>query len=116
MRISDWSSDVCSSDLRPDIEVPKGDGRPLNVLVMGSDTRAGEGNDAVGGEIDGQRSDTTILMHISGDRSFAYGVSIPRDSLVERPVCYDDEMDDIAGGFGMWHEIGRATCSERVVE
>nr|WP_281363768.1 LCP family protein [Nocardioides daedukensis] len=86
---------------------------------MGSDTRAGEGNDAVGGEIDGQRSDTTILMHVSGDRSFAYGVSIPRDSMVERPVCYDEDMDEIAGGFGMWNEafnLGGPACTIRQVE
>src|SRR3546814_16740450 len=58
-------------------------------------------------------------MHISGDRSFAYGVSIPRDSMVERPVCYDDEMDEIAGGFGMWNEafnLGGPACTIRQVE
>src|SRR3546814_12262668 len=53
-------------DDRPDIEVPKGDGRPLNVLVMGSDTRAGGGNDPVGGEIAGPRHATRVVEGESG--------------------------------------------------
>ena len=32
-------------------------------------------------------SDTTILLHLSADRSRAYGVSIPRDLMVPRPAC-----------------------------
>ena len=57
----------------------------LNVLVMGSDTRKGKGNH-VAGETPGL-SDTTILLHLSADRSRAYGVSIPRDAMVDRPTC-----------------------------
>ncbi|MDT0203114.1 LCP family protein [Nocardioides sp. AE5] len=99
---------------------PKGDGQPINVLVMGSDTRDGEGNDAVGGAQNvGQRSDTTILMHVSGDRSFAYGVSIPRDAMVERPTCYDEDLNEIPGGFGMWNkafDLGGPACTIRQVE
>jgi LCP family protein required for cell wall assembly len=89
---------------RPEKVVDKGDGKPLNVLVMGSDSRSGEGNDSIGGPEDGKRSDTTILMHVSGDRSFAYGVSIPRDSMVDRPECYDEDMTTIPGEFGMWNK------------
>ena len=70
---------------------------PLNILVMGSDNR-----DAPGDHIDnltgiGKRSDTTILLHLSADRKHAYGVSIPRDSLVNRPACYDDNGKQIPG-------------------
>lgn len=105
---------------RPKRVTPKGDGEPLNILVMGSDTRDGEGNDAVGGEKDdGERSDTTILMHISGDRSFAYGTSLPRDAMVERPTCYDEELNEIPGGFAMWNEafnLGGPACTIRQVE
>src|SRR3546814_18606238 len=39
--------------------------------------------------------------------------------MVERPVCYDDEMDEIAGGFGMWNEafnLGGPACTIRQVE
>ena len=64
---------------------------------MGSDARDGEGND-----IDKRRrrprSDTTILLHLSADRKRAYGVSIPRDSMVDRPDCKDDDGETIPGG------------------
>ena len=52
---------------------------------MGSDSRAGEGNDI--DQESGGGSDTTILVHLSADRSRAYAVSIPRDSIVDRPEC-----------------------------
>ena len=62
---------------------------PLNILLIGSDSRSGGDNEELGGgfAVDGARSDTTILLHISGDRKHAVGVSIPRDSLVDIPAC-----------------------------
>lgn len=71
---------------------------PLNILVMGSDSREGEGNNIDGLTGDGARSDTTILMHLSADRKQAYGVSIPRDSLVTRPDCKTEDGETIPGG------------------
>jgi LCP family protein required for cell wall assembly len=61
-------------------------GQPVNILLMGSDERDGE-NEAIGGHVDGMRSDTTIVAHISADRSRVELISIPRDSLVEIPSC-----------------------------
>lgn len=61
-------------------------GRPLNILVMGTDSRDGE-NAALAGETDGMRSDTTLLVHLSADRSRVDVVSVPRDSLVDIPAC-----------------------------
>ncbi|GIG37853.1 LCP family protein [Cellulomonas pakistanensis] len=61
-------------------------GRPLNILVMGTDVRDGE-NAALAGETDGMRSDTTLLVHLSADRSRVDVVSVPRDSLVDIPSC-----------------------------
>ncbi len=58
--------------------------RPLDVLVLGDDTRVGQ--TSVSGASD-SLSDTTILLHLSADRSRAYAVSIPRDLLVPRPRC-----------------------------
>ena len=68
-------------------------GQPLNILVMGSDNRVGQSEDSVYGsptEIEGARSDTTLLVHISADRQSAYAVSIPRDTLVDIPACMDE--------------------------
>ncbi|NKY22503.1 LytR family transcriptional regulator [Cellulomonas denverensis] len=61
-------------------------GSALNILVLGSDDRSGANRD-LGGEAEGMRSDTAILLHIAADRSRAELVSIPRDSLVEIPSC-----------------------------
>lgn len=60
--------------------------KAVRILVMASDTREGEGN-KIDGEEGAGGSDTTILLHISADRTRAYGISIPRDSLVTRPDC-----------------------------
>jgi LCP family protein required for cell wall assembly len=98
---------------RPDkvhIDAPK---QPINILVMGSDSR-----DCSGCKIDGESgggSDTTILFHLSADRQSAYGVSIPRDSLVDRPDCKTKDGDTIAGASDtMWnaaYSLGGPACT-----
>ena len=61
-------------------------GRALNFLVMGSDTRAGA-NANIGGTNEGMRSDTTMILHVSADRTRIEVVSIPRDSWVKISDC-----------------------------
>lgn len=61
-------------------------GQAVNILLLGSDERDGE-NEAIGGHVDGMRSDTSIVAHISADRTRVELVSIPRDSLVDIPSC-----------------------------
>lgn len=61
-------------------------GEAINILLMGSDSRAGA-NAIIGGETGGMRNDTTIVMHISADRSRIELISIPRDSWVRIPDC-----------------------------
>lgn len=59
-----------------------------NFVLIGSDTRAGKsGNGTGGSHIQGARSDTTIIMHISANNSGATLISIPRDSYVQIPSC-----------------------------
>lgn len=68
---------------------PPGDpsaGLPQNILLLGSDTRSGD-NAAIGGANGGMRSDTSIIIHISADRSRVELISIPRDSWVKIPSC-----------------------------
>ncbi|WP_460886095.1 LCP family protein [Promicromonospora xylanilytica] len=62
-------------------------GTPLNIVIMGSDSRGGDNADLAGGGEMGARSDTTVVMHISGDRSRVEMISIPRDSTVDLPSC-----------------------------
>ena len=94
------------------------DHKPLNILLLGSDTRTGQGNN-IGGETPGL-SDTTILLHVSADRDRAYGVSIPRDSMVERPECErKDGQGTDPGGLRIFNEayaVGGPACTIKTVE
>ena len=100
---------------RPDKKVTDGPQEPLNILVMGSDTRQCDGCNIDGMTEIGARSDTTILIHLSADRQFAYGISIPRDTLVDRPTCYDEDGKEIPGAQDvMWNEaysVGGPACT-----
>jgi LCP family protein required for cell wall assembly len=105
---------------RPEKQEVEGPKEPLNVLVMGSDTREGQGNNIDNLTGLGQRSDTTILFHVSADRKRAYGISIPRDSLVTRPECKAADGDPIPGGTDvMWNEafsVGGPACTMQQFE
>ena len=80
---------VDTSDLneaeRP-VTVKQTDTSAMNLLIMGSDSRAGEGNDSYG-TAGGARSDTTLLVHLYEGRKSASVISIPRDSFVEIAGC-----------------------------
>jgi len=95
--------------------VETGPREAINILVMGSDTREGKGNNIDGLTGLGERSDTTVLLHLSADRQRAYGVSIPRDLLVDRPECKSADGDAIPSStHRMWNEafaLGGPTCT-----
>ena len=79
-------------------------GKALNILLMGSDTRIGEDNQALGGgEVEGMRNDTTIVMHISADRSRIEMVSIPRDSRVRISDCKMLDGSTVRGWTGKFN-------------
>ncbi|MER7779785.1 LCP family protein [Streptomyces sp. NPDC096191] len=58
-----------------------------NLLVLGSDSRAGDNASLGTGKVAGARSDTALVVHIPEGRKQAVAVSIPRDTLVTRPEC-----------------------------
>jgi LCP family protein required for cell wall assembly len=95
-------------------------GDALNILVMGSDTRTGAGNDIDGQTDIGQRSDTTILVHVSADRKTVYGVSLPRDALVTRPDCEGVDGKKVPGGtlqfFNAAYSLGGPACTAKQVD
>ncbi|MFJ3586466.1 LCP family protein [Streptomyces sp. NPDC090127] len=68
---------------------------PLNILLIGSDSRADAKNVALGGgKNDRDRkplADVQMLLHISADRKNANIVSIPRDTIVKIPQCKDED-------------------------
>ncbi|MFF3645756.1 LCP family protein [Streptomyces sp. NPDC002564] len=61
--------------------------RAINILVMGTDKRSGSGNKGYGDEGSVGHADTTILLHVSKDRTNATALSIPRDMIVDIPDC-----------------------------
>jgi LCP family protein required for cell wall assembly len=89
-----------------------------NILLIGSDDRSGA-NGAYGGQPGTQRSDTTILLHLSADRQHATAVSVPRDVMVSVPACERPDGTHSKPGlmqFNWAFETGGPACSIRTVE
>ncbi|WP_336707506.1 LCP family protein [Oerskovia sp. USHLN155] len=87
----------------PDPEDPLA-GLPVNLVLIGSDDRSGA-NAEIGGAEEGMRSDTTMLLHISADRSRVELVSVPRDLRIAIPSC------TVTGG-GTTRASSQATFNE----
>ena len=77
----------------------------LNVLLIGSDSRAGQ-NRRFGAGIQGQRSDTIMLLHISPDHHHMTVVSIPRDTVVASLV---NQTFAIGGPGCLWKTVEQET-------
>lgn len=93
----------------------------LNILVLGSDSRSGEENQALGGgESGGARSDTAMVVHLDPGRTAATVVSIPRDTLVDRPACPLSDGGStrpVSGAmFNSAYEVGGPVCAVKTVE
>ncbi|MGW2230184.1 LCP family protein [Streptomyces formicae] len=67
--------------------------RAINILVMGTDKRSGSGNKGYGDEGSVGHADTTILLHVSKDRTNATALSIPRDMITDIPDCPTKQPD-----------------------
>ncbi|MEU9138237.1 LCP family protein [Streptomyces sp. NPDC048404] len=111
-----------------DINQALGSDRPLkvdngseNILVLGSDTRSGTNKKLGGGADDGSaRSDTAMIVHVYKGHKRASVVSVPRDTLVERPSCTDSKgtVHGAASGamFNSAYSTGGAACAVKTVE
>ncbi|MER7841754.1 LCP family protein [Streptomyces sp. NPDC096040] len=66
---------------------------PMNILLIGSDSRNSAENVKLGGSKDNVGNpplgDVQMLIHLSADRKSASMVSIPRDTRVDIPKCTD---------------------------
>ncbi|MGW0910201.1 LCP family protein [Streptomyces sp. NPDC002784] len=99
----------------------KADNGSENILVLGSDTRSGSNQDLGGGADDGSaRSDTAMIVHVYKGHQKASVVSIPRDTLIDRPECTDADggTHDAASGvmFNSAYTTGGAACAVKTVE
>ncbi|MEY9863282.1 LCP family protein required for cell wall assembly [Catenulispora sp. GAS73] len=105
--------------LRPSSATPPPGGRAaMNVLLIGSDDRDGA-NAQYGDANSGARSDTTMLLHVAGDRKSATVASIPRDTMVQTPACLLSNGGQSQAQFGMFNaafSIGGAACTVKTVE
>jgi anionic cell wall polymer biosynthesis LytR-Cps2A-Psr (LCP) family protein len=62
--------------------------RAENILVIGSDTRVGQGRGyGSAAVLNTAHSDTLLIVHIAANRQWADVLSIPRDSWVNIPAC-----------------------------
>ncbi|QLJ06558.1 LCP family protein [Streptomyces sp. NEAU-sy36] len=92
-----------------------------NILVLGSDTRAGGNRKLGGGTDDGSaRSDTAMIVHVHAGHKKADVVSIPRDTLVDRPECTDTKGTAHPAATGVMfneaYSAGGAACAVKTVE
>ena len=80
-------------------------GKPIEILLLGQDSRDGEGNQAIGGDMTGNhQADTAMVLQISADRSAINLVSIPRDSLVDVPQC-ETSQGTIPAQYGVMNSL-----------
>ncbi|MCX5265477.1 LCP family protein [Streptomyces sp. NBC_00199] len=90
-----------------------------NVLLIGSDTRSGDGNEKYGRDSGTERSDTTILLHLAAGRRSATAVSLPRDLMVDVPGCLRRDGKRAEPTFAMFNyafQSGGSACTIRTVE
>ena len=106
---------------------PPVDPHALNILVIGSDSRAGVNGRIGGGGSAGQRSDSTMVLHIAPGAHQIVVMSIPRDSVVPILKCAPEDgavgqtaqpagnIEQINSSFAyggpgcLWHTIEQTT-------
>jgi LCP family protein required for cell wall assembly len=99
----------------------KADNGSENILVLGSDSRSGKNKSLGGGTDDGSaRSDTAMVVHVYKGHKKAGVVSMPRDTLIDRPACTDTDgrKHPAASGvmFNTAYSTGGAACAVKTVE
>ena len=104
-----------SEDLGERPEVAEG---PLNILLIGSDTREDQG--VPGASLSsGARSDTTLIAHVSADREHVTVVSVPRDSMVPAPPNCDSSVPKEQWTDTQWNStfsVGGPACLIQTIE
>ncbi|MGP4002107.1 LCP family protein [Streptomyces sp. 8N706] len=88
--------DLNLGDNSLDKSAPNAEGQtPLNILLLGSDSRNSKENVRLGGSrAEADRpplADVQMLLHVSADRSNMSVISVPRDTRVTIPKCTDTD-------------------------
>ncbi|MFE3639338.1 LCP family protein [Streptomyces sp. NPDC059168] len=123
-----WLYDDLDSNIKGvDIDKAIGDDRPgkpptsgQNILILGSDSRAGANASLADDDVSGARSDTALVMHIPEGRTRAVAVSVPRDTLVSRPECTRSDGSTVAAAgrvmFNSIYSQAGPACVVKTVE
>jgi LCP family protein required for cell wall assembly len=101
----------------PNIREAKKQSSAENFLIIGSDSR--QGANAAYGHDPGQRSDTTIVVHLAADHHRATVVSIPRDAWVRIPACrgaHGKTVPEHAELFNSAFSVGGPRCTIATVQ
>ncbi|MEU6660196.1 LCP family protein [Streptomyces sp. NPDC046821] len=109
-----------------DINAALGKNRPdashtgaMNILLLGSDSRAGT-HGQYGSGVVGARSDTAMVLHVDKTHKKASVVSIPRDTMVERPACAKPSGGTVPAArqamFNEAYAVGGPACAVKTVE
>ncbi|MGG2462000.1 LCP family protein [Streptomyces sp. RGM 3693] len=116
-----------------DVNSELGGDRPVNlspgsknILVVGSDSRAGTGG-KYGSGLTTMQSDTLMVLHVSADHKWATAVSFPRDSWVPIPACdkgngaqsapHHFKLNEAFSIGGLSGNVGKAAaCSIKTIE
>ncbi|MFC8593431.1 LCP family protein [Streptomyces atroolivaceus] len=110
-----------------DIDAALGTDRPddvddgsQDILVLGSDSRSGA-NSEYGADEGSARADTAMIVHVNEGHTSASVVSVPRDTLVDRPACTSDTTGERVGAehetmFNSAYEVGGPACAVKTVE
>ncbi len=97
---------------------PLGNGA-MDILVLGSDSRSGA-NRSYGRDNGTARSDTAMIVHLNKGHTSASVVSIPRDTLIDRPACTNSHgaaepaVQQVM--FNSAYEAGGPACAVKTVE
>ncbi|MPY35097.1 LytR family transcriptional regulator [Streptomyces adustus] len=121
LRLNDNLKSIDINQLLGTDRPPKTDNGSENILVLGSDSRSGANKKLGGGTDDGSaRSDTAMVVHVYKGHKKAGVVSIPRDTLVDRPACTDAHGDVHPAATGVMfnsaYSTGGAVCAVKTVE
>ncbi|MFC5908757.1 LCP family protein [Streptacidiphilus monticola] len=124
-----WAYSHLDGNIRTvDIKKALGNDRPAqlptgaqDILLLGSDSRSGLNGDVINDhEYIGARSDTAMLVHIPAGRKRATVVSIPRDTLVDRPSCTSETGRHVAAAhlvmFNSVFSTGGPPCVVKTIE
>ncbi|MEU1215053.1 LCP family protein [Streptomyces sp. NPDC005791] len=91
-----------------------------DILVLGSDSRSGA-NAEYGADEGSARADTAMVVHVDEGHTSASVVSVPRDTLVDRPACTSDTTGEQVGAeheamFNTAYAVGGPACAVKTVE